>query len=182
VLKLSLNRWLLILALPLLVVANFWLRSDLRLERQVGEPWLVNRVISGQTIEASPINNPTAVVQRIRLIGISAPLKEQIPWGDRARQRLEALVKEQQVTLEFGIKQKDSSDRLLAYVWKDNRLINLQLVEEGFVLADPFIANVKYDAQLSRGQTIARLMELGIWEPRNPLRLSPKDFRRQLSK
>lgn len=45
-------------------------------------------------------------VQRVRLLGLSAPLKEQSPWGDRARQRLSDLIKEQKVTLEFDVKQK----------------------------------------------------------------------------
>jgi micrococcal nuclease len=91
------------------------------------------------------------------------------------------LIKEQKVILEFDVKQKDNSDRLLAYIWKDNLLVNQYLVAEGLAIADPYPPNVKYDPRISRAQSKARLQELGIWDTQNPLRLSPRDFRRQLS-
>ncbi len=163
-----------------LTIANMAIAFMRPSDRVNGELWIINRVISGQTVEASVINNPNMTVQRVRLLGLSAPLKEQSPWGDRARQRLSDLIKEQKVTLEFDVKQKDNSDRLLAYIWKDNQLINQTLVSEGLAIADSYAPNVKYDARISRAQSKARLQELGIWDTQNPLRLSPRDFRRQL--
>ena len=82
--------------------------------------------------------------------------------------------------LEFDVKQKDNSDRLLAYIWKDKLLVNQYLVGEGLAIADPYPPNIKYDARINRAQSKARLQELGIWDTQNPLRLSPRDFRRQL--
>jgi micrococcal nuclease len=178
----SLTRPLILVAvlLAFLIVANIAIAVMQPKERVNGELWLINRVVSGQTVEASILSNPNMTVQRVRLLGISAPLKEQSPWGDRARQRLSDLVKEQKVILEFDVKQKDNSDRLLAYIWKDNLLVNQYLVSEGLAIADPYPPNVKYDARISRAQSKARLQELGIWDTQNPLRLSPRDFRRQL--
>jgi micrococcal nuclease len=164
-----------------LIISNIVMALNQPKDKIDGELWLVNRVVSGQTIEATVINNPSMTVQRIRLIGISAPFKEQAPWGDRARQKLSELIKEQKVILEFDVKDKDNSDRLLAYVWKDNLLINQYLVAEGLAIAEPFPPNTKYDDRFNRAQTSARLQELGIWNTQNPLRLSPRDFRRQLS-
>lgn len=171
---------LIMMLVVFLVIANMSIAFMQPKDRINGEIWVVSRVVSGQTVEASIANNPNVPVQRIRLIGISAPLKEQSPWGDRARQRLSDLVKEQKVTLEFDLEQKDKSDRLLAYIWKDNLLVNQYLVSEGLAIADSYPPNVKYDAQISRSQSKARLQELGIWDTQNPLRLSPRDFRRQL--
>jgi micrococcal nuclease len=177
--KRSPSSLLLWLGLILLLVAiNIGLDLAKKPEVHRGEIWTVNRVVSGQTIEGAPSDNLAAVLQRVRLIGLSAPLKEQIPWGDRARQRLEELVKDQKILLELDVKTKDNSDRLLAYLWKGDRLINLQLVEEGFALAESSSPNVKYDAEFSRAQAKARLLEAGIWNPQNPLRITPKDFRR----
>lgn len=164
-----------------LVIANIAIAFFQPKEKINGELWIINRVVSGQTVEASDVNNPNKTVQRVRLLGISAPLKEQAPWGDRSRQRLSDLIKEQKVILEFDVKQKDNSDRLLAYIWKDNLLVNQYLVSEGLAIADSYSPNVKYDARISRAQSKARLQELGIWDTQNPLRLSPRDFRRQLS-
>jgi len=163
-----------------LIIANIAIAFTQPSDRVNGELWIINRVVSGQTVEASVVNNPNMTVQRVRLLGLSAPLKEQSPWGDRARQRLSDLIKEQKVTLEFDVKQKDNSDRLLAYIWKDNLLVNQYLVSEGLAIADPYPPNSKYDARISRAQSKARLQELGIWDTQNPLRLSPRDFRRQL--
>ena len=169
------------LLVAFLIIANIAIAFTQPKDRVNGELWLINRVVSGQTVEASILSNPNMTVQRVRLLGISAPLKEQAPWGDRSRQRLSDLIKEQKVILEFDVKQKDNSDRLLAYIWKDNLLVNQYLVSEGLAIADPYPPNTKYDARISRAQSKARLQELGIWDTQNPLRLSPRDFRRQLS-
>jgi len=172
--------WIVLLVV-FLTIANIAIGFMQPKEKINGEIWIINRVVSGQTVEATVVSNPNMTVQRVRLLGISAPLKEQSPWGDRARQRLSDLIKEQKVILEFDVKQKDNSDRLLAYIWKDNLLVNQHLVAEGLAIADSYAPNVKYDARISRAQSKARLQELGIWDTQNPLRLSPRDFRRQLS-
>jgi micrococcal nuclease len=171
---------LVVLLVAFLTIANIAISFTQPKEQINGELWIINRVVSGQTVEATVASNPNMNVQRVRLLGISAPLKEQSPWGDRARQRLSDLVKEQKVILEFDVKQKDNSDRLLAYIWKDNLLVNQYLVAEGLAIADPYSPNAKYDARISRAQSKARLQELGIWDTQNPLRMSPRDFRRQL--
>ena len=170
-----------VLLVAFLTISNIAIAFMQPKEQINGEIWIINRVVSGQTVEATVVSNPNMTVQRVRLLGMSAPLKEQSPWGDRARQRLSGLIKEQKVILEFDVKQKDNSDRLLAYIWKDNLLVNQYLVAEGLAIADSYSPNVKYDARISRAQTKARLQELGIWDTQNPLRLSPRDFRRQLS-
>lgn len=173
---------LMAMLIAFLIIANIAIAFLQPKEKINGELWIINRVVSGQTVEASDVSNPNKTVQRVRLLGISAPLKEQSPWGDRSRQRLSDLIKEQKVILEFDVKQKDNSDRLLAYIWKDNLLVNQYLVSEGLAIADSYAPNVKYDARISRAQSKARLQELGIWDTQNPLRLSPRDFRRQLGK
>jgi micrococcal nuclease len=172
---------LVVLLIAFLAIANIAIALTQPKDKVNGELWIINRVVSGQTVEASVVSNPNMTVQRVRLLGISAPLKEQSPWGDRARQSLSDLIKEQKVILEFDVKQKDNSDRLLAYIWKDNLLVNQYLVSEGLAIADSYAPNIKYDARISRAQSRARLQELGIWDTQNPLRLSPRDFRRQLS-
>jgi micrococcal nuclease len=169
--------WLVLLFL--LVSINLGLRWFSGNPAPGGEAWVVKRVVSGQTIEAQLASDSTEIVQRVRLIGISAPLREQSPWGERAQQRLEKLANNQKVMLEFDAERKDNSDRLLAYVWLDNRLINAQMIAEGYVLADSLPPNVKYEKEFELNQHKARLLAVGIWDTRNPMRLSPKEFRRQ---
>jgi micrococcal nuclease len=113
-------------------------------------------------------------------------LKQQ-PWGVAARNRLEQMVSNttnqqlvlQPVFLEADIKTKDSSGRWLAYVWYDGVLLNEQLVKEGYLLAAPRSPNNKYDQRIARAQEYARIMGSGIWNPDQPMRLTPAQFRRQ---
>ncbi|AFY72524.1 micrococcal nuclease-like nuclease [Synechococcus sp. PCC 7502] len=156
------------------LVMQVWWRSP---KAPSGEIWTVTRVLTGQTVAAK---SNAGITTRIRLLGIAAPWKEQEPWGNLARQRLEQLVKDQPVVLEFDQEQKERGDRLQAYIWQGNTLVNAQLVKEGYVLADVFPPNVKYENKLKMLESEARLLELGVWNPQDPMRISPRDFRRQV--
>jgi micrococcal nuclease len=76
---------LVVLLVAFLTIANIAIAFTQPKEQINGELWIINRVVSGQTVEATVVNNPNMTVQRVRLLGLSAPLKEQSPWGDRAR-------------------------------------------------------------------------------------------------
>lgn len=135
-------------------------------------------VVSGQTLEVIGIGEQPTQATRVRLIGIDAPDLQQ-PWGQVARERLKAIVEEQPVLLEFDIQDKDSFGRHLAYVWQDKVLVNELLVAKGYALSVPRSPNHKYDQRLARAQESARLMGQGIWNPEQPMRLTPAEFRRQ---
>jgi len=139
----------------------------------------VERVVSGQTLEYLDPTTPTPTMQQVRLIGIAAPDLNQSPWGRAARERLRQLTQGQDVLLELGSESRDRYNRVLAYVWLEGVLLNQQLVEEGYVLAEEQLPNTKYSQTLEHAQLEARLMERGIWNPQQPLRLTPHEFRRQ---
>ena len=138
----------------------------------------VAHVVSGQTLEVTGIGKPTEAT-RVRLIGIEAPDLQQQPWGQVAKEQLAAIVENRTVLVEFDIQAKDSFGRHLAYVWQDKVLVNELLVAKGYVLSTPRSPNHKYDGRLSRAQESARLMSQGIWNPEQPMRLTPSEFRRQ---
>ncbi|NEO65052.1 MAG: thermonuclease family protein, partial [Moorea sp. SIO4G2] len=50
---------------------------------------------------------------------------------------------------------------------------------KGCALASPLAPNNKYDHKIARAQEYARIMGYGIWNPDQPLRLTPAEFRRQ---
>lgn len=142
----------------------------------------VQRIVSGHTIEVLGSTRQTPISDRIRLIGIEAPDLKQHPWGAAAKARLEQILSEktgqQPVILEPDVKpEQDSSGRWPAYVWHNDVLVNEQLVKEGYVLAAPRAPNNKYDTRLARAQEYARLMGYGIWNPAQPMRLTPAEFR-----
>jgi len=74
---------------------------------------------------------------------------------------------------------QDKFGRTLAYVWKDEVLLNEQLVKDGYALFVARSPNHKYDLPLERAQQWARLMGNGIWNPEKPMRLTPAEFRNQ---
>ena len=147
----------------------------------------IERVVSGQTLEWVDITKQPALIDRVRLIGIEAPDLRQQPWGDQAKQQLEQMTGKingqklvfESVLLESDVEQVDQFGRKLAYVWKDGVLLNEQLVKEGSVLAVVRSPNHKYDQRLIRAQEYARLMGKGIWNPEQPMRLTPAEFKRQ---
>jgi len=141
-----------------------------------GETVKIERVVSGQTLERAG-NGQSKVIQRVRLIGINAPDLKQKPWGPKARKRLEELIDDKPVLLEFEVEKEDRYQRQLAYIWQEKVLLNEKLVAEGYVLAAPQLPNTKYDRCLMRAQEQARIMGRGIWDPGQPMRLTPAEFR-----
>ena len=146
----------------------------------------VQRVVSGQTLSVLILSEAQPLIQQVRLLGIDAPDLKQEPWGKSAKTRLRELVSEQKggyfvlqsVLLELGEPDKDQFGRRLAYVWHDGVLVNEQLVAQGYVLADGQSSpQTKYSEKLLRTQEYARLMGYGIWDPKQPMRLTPKEFR-----
>lgn len=140
---------------------------------------VVAQVISGQTLAIRSTGEASALMSRVRLIGIDAPDLQQQPWGQAAKERLEVVIGSESVMLEFDVQDQDSFGRRLAYVWQDGVLLNELLAAEGYVLILPRSPNNKYDQRLERAQEWARLMGQGIWNPENPMRLTPAEFRRQ---
>ncbi|MBD2574348.1 MULTISPECIES: thermonuclease family protein [Arthrospira] len=150
-------------------------------ETPTGMTVRVERVVSGQTIEiVSPTENIPRL-QRVRLIGINAPDLRQDPWGMEAKRRLQQLCQGQQVLLELDQMESDRYDRLLAYIWRDEILVNEELVKQGYALAEAGIYNNKYSQRLDNAQRWARIMGLGIWNPEQPMRFTPAEFRQQQS-
>jgi len=140
----------------------------------VGVTAKVERVVSGNTIE---VTLEKKIIEKVRLLGISAPDLKQEPWGIAAKVKLEELLKNQTVLLESDVESQDNYNRILAYIWQNDILINEKLITEGYVLAEVLPPNIKYQERFLRGQEYARLMGYGIWNPKKPMRLTPKEFR-----
>lgn len=163
-----------ILVVLLLTAGNLALMLLNRPQPQ-GEVWRVTRVLSGQLVEIAQGNK----TEKLRLIGVTAPLAEQAPFGAEARLKLQKLVEGQEVLVELDINPRDHADRLLGYIWKDGQMVNQQLVEEGYALTESVVPNVKYKTLLDNAQSKARLLEYGIWNPEKPLRQAPASARRR---
>jgi micrococcal nuclease len=140
----------------------------------------VARVVSGHTLEVLGLSEQPNLVSPVRLIGIDAPDLDQRPWGEKGKDVMESFIGggEKTVLLEFDLETKDKFGRTLAYVWRGQKLLNEEVVKEGYALFVARSPNHRYDDRLERAQQWARLMGQGIWNPEKPMRTTPADFRR----
>lgn len=147
----------------------------------------VTRVVSGHTIEVQPTDSMIPLNQTLRLIGIQAPSHQQEPWGPDAQAYLEDLLLGQTVQISFEPpRSTDSSQdtapvdtygRQWAYIWLEGQLVNQQLLADGIVLTEERSPQLHYSYYFKHAQHRARILGLGIWNPKHPLRQTPEDFR-----
>jgi len=84
---------------------------------------IIHKIIDGDTIKI----NETS----IRLLGINTPEKGEM-YYEEAKEFLQNLILNQTVELEYGKERYDKYNRILAYVFFNNKNINIKIVEDGF--------------------------------------------------
>jgi micrococcal nuclease len=137
----------------------------------------VEKVYDGDTVGAVVGKH----FQKIRLIGIDAPEMGQRPWGRRAKRHIEKLIDRAswRVRIEYDVETRDQYGRILAYLWTvRGKMINNEMVRDGYALLYTFPPNVKHVAELRAAQKLARSEGRGIWSP-NGLKELPSEYRRQ---
>ena len=133
------------------------------------EAFFVTKVIDGDTIV---LENG----QKVRYIGIDTPelhhpKKEVECFSRQAFEENKKLVLGKKVFLQKDISEKDKYDRLLRYVFLDEKMstdegsfVNLYLVKNGFAYAATFPPDVKYADLFLTAQKEARQKNLGLWQ------------------
>ena len=131
-----------------------------------GGSYYVLRVVDGDTIELS--NG-----EIVRYIGIDTPeLREKdasgwiynpMPYAEEARDFNRKLVEGASVRLEFDVQKKDKYNRLLAYIYSQDKMVNLEMVREGYATLYTYPPNVKYTEQFLNAQKEARENKKGLW-------------------
>ena len=130
----------------------------------------------GQVILVSCEDGDTAefltedTVIRVRFIGIDTPEASGVyePWGYQATQfTCERLDNAEVIVLEYDeAAGTETYGRELAYVWYDGRLLNLELVEQGYATIFG-IVNHKYATEFIEADRRARLVGGRIHETEN---------------
>ena len=127
----------------------------------------VTRVTDGDTIELS--NG-----RKVRYIGIDTPetrkrrgrdwVYSPEPYSQAAKDHNEALLRQGNVTLEFDEQKEDKYGRFLAYVYAGDRMVNEDLLREGYATLFIYPPNTKYLELMIGAQEDARRNERGMWK------------------
>lgn len=125
-----------------------------------------SHVIDGDTIELSG-------GQVVRYIGIDTPetrkrkdtewIYDPKPYAEEAKNFNRQLVEGKPVRLEFDVQQKDRYNRILAYVYRDDLMVNLEMLRQGYALIFTHPPNVRYMKEFLNAQKEARENRRGLW-------------------
>ena len=128
--------------------------------------YTVSCVVDGDTIELS--NRET-----VRYIGIDTPeIREKKnaewvykprPYAEEAKEFNQKLVEGKSVRLEFDVQKRDKYKRLLAYVYRGDKMVNIEMVREGFAMIYTYPPNLKYSQRFLDAQKEARDNKKGLW-------------------
>jgi micrococcal nuclease len=122
--------------------------------------------------------------EHVRLREIDAPeishkgKAGQEPWGRRARDFALSLARNKNVLLEIRENdERDKYNRLLAYVFVDQTLVNLEMIRSGNALFYPGPHQGQHAAELQQAEAAAREGRIGIFDPQKGLKEIPQEFR-----
>ena len=127
------------------------------------------RIIDGDSIVVDNGNGPI----KVRLIGIDCPERNQ-PYGTDATRALKNFLGDSPLRVQG--QKKDRWGRLLAHVYVESQLINLQLVKEGAA----WVYRAEQDtfwADLNEAEREARQEKRGLWALPDPI--YPGDWRKR---
>lgn len=129
--------------------------------------YFVKSVIDGDTIEL-------ANGKKVRYIGINTPetmkkvggewVFDPEPLAITAKEFNRNLVYDRKVRLEFDEEKEDKYSRWLAYVWVDEKMINAELLKEGYATLYTFPPNVKHFSTLLEAEREALYTRRGLWK------------------
>lgn len=122
--------------------------------------------------------------RKIRLIGIDTPERSQADFGERARAHLLRLApKGTRLSVHRDVQPREPrkagrTPRLLAYLGlPDGRMLNEQMVIDGYATLLTIPPNVKHAGRLRAAQASARKAGRGLWAT-HAFDCPPADFRR----
>lgn len=147
--------------------------------------YTVSRVVDGDTIELS--NGDT-----VRYIGIDTPeIRERSgnswiykpgPYAEEAREFNRKLVAGKPVRLEFDVQKKDKYKRLLAYVYTGDKMVNLEMVKEGYAMIYTYPPNVRYTEKFLEAQKEARDNKMGLWSDLEGKKISTSEAKNNIGR
>ena len=153
-------------------------------------PFVFAHTLSGKVLKV--LDGDTFLIwvqgqkEHVRLREIDAPeithrkKVGQEPWGRRAKDFAQSLVRGKAVRLEVEEPdERDKYHRLLAYVFMNYIFVNREMILSGNAFFYPGPFRGKYADELQEAEETAREKGRGVWDKRNGLKEHPQEFRRR---
>ena len=128
-------------------------------------PYYVEKVVDGDTIKLDMDGKITTV----RLIGIDTPesvhpnKEKNVPEGKVASDYMKELAEDKYAYIEYGENPHDRYDRVLAYVYVDDNMINETMLKEGYAKVYTIKPNDKYEEYFKMLEQDAKSNNRGLW-------------------
>lgn len=141
-------------------------RAEEIIKEEIYGPYRVDRVVNGNTIVLDINHNKEAV----KLIGVDISKNVSPDKGKdsmlakTAWNYLESLLKNKSVYLEYDEKIYDKDERMLAYVYLEDTMVNHLLIANGYAAAEKIEPNVKYADLFISLENEAKNKEIGFWD------------------
>lgn len=126
----------------------------------------VYAVIDGDTVILSNAKN-------VRYLGVDAPeLRKKVseqwvynpqPYAEEALKLNKELAEGKSVRLEFDSEREDRYGRWLAYVFVGDKMVNEELIRQGYAKVYARSHNLKYEERLKAAETEAKINQRGLW-------------------
>ena len=128
----------------------------------------LDKCIDGDTISIKY----NEIITKVRFLAIDAPeIDKEEPYSLDAKEFTCNLIKEgKNLYLEFDPKsdRTDKYDRMLAWVWIDDTLIQKEIVKNGYAKVAYLYEDYKYASELEKFEKYAKENKLNIWSGYNP--------------
>ena len=143
--------------------------STARVKISNHEVYEVKKVDDGDTLEIFRYGRK----EKVRFIGIDTPetvdpRKVVQCFGKEASAKTKQLLTGKTIRIEFDpiVGERDKYDRLLAYIWLGDELVNLTLLNEGYAHEYTYRSqSYKYQNTFKKAESTARQSEVGLWSP-----------------
>lgn len=139
------------------------------------------KVCDGDTITFGECGHSSSD-NKVRLLGIDAFEMDQNKYGKDGKVFLKKLLKNKEVCIEPGFDKKDVYGRTLGYIYVDGKLVNEELVRNGYAVVNSFYPNTQHLVKLQKAQIHARKNMLGYWKTNKYIKETPYEYRKRMRK
>ena len=128
---------------------------------------LVVEIIDGNTLAVVLDGDPANLAYTVKLLGIEAP-DVVSPWGAVAYETSQRMANLKVVRLVKDETDYDEDGNLLRYVYIENQMLNIVLVERGLANAQISEPDTDFETEIEEAEARAQESRLGLWSQQTP--------------